>query len=98
MFLGTFPVWSWMTALGAFGVVLTAGYILWMIQRVMLGPLNPRFADLKDATPIELVPIAALIIAIMVVGIFPSTITDVFSTGIAPIVESLQMDLTLARN
>ena len=98
VFLGTFPVWSWMTALGAFGVVLTAGYILWMIQRVMLGPLNPRFADLKDATPLELVPIAALIIAIMVVGIFPSTLTDVFSTGITPIVESLQMDLTLSRN
>jgi len=98
VFLGTFPVWGWMTALGAFGVVLTAGYILWMVQRVMLGPLNPRFAELKDATPLELVPIAALIIAIMVVGIFPSMLTDVFSTGITPIVESLQMDLTLSRN
>ena len=98
VFLGTFPVWSWMTALGAFGVVLTAGYILWMVQRVMLGPLNPRFAELRDATPLELVPIAALIIAIMVVGIFPGTITDVFATGVEPIVESLQMDLTLSRN
>lgn len=98
VFIGTFPVWSWMTALGAFGVVLTAGYILWMVQRVMLGPLNPRFAELRDATPLELVPIAALIIAIMVVGIFPGTITDVFATGVEPIVESLQMDLTLSRN
>ncbi len=95
--IGTFPVWSWMTALGAFGVVLTAGYILWMVQRVMLGPLNPRFADLRDATPLELVPIAALVIAIMVVGIFPGTVTDVFATGIKPIVESLQMDLVLSR-
>ena len=97
VFIGTFPVWSWMTALGAFGVVLTAGYILWMVQRVMLGPLNPRFADLRDATPLELVPIAALVIAIMVVGIFPGTVTDVFATGIKPIVESLQMDLVLSR-
>ncbi len=97
VFLGTFPVWGWLTALGAFGVVLTAGYILWMLQRVMLGPLNPRFADLRDATPLELVPVAALVIAIMVVGIFPATITDVFSTGIQPIVEALQLDLALGR-
>ena len=97
VFIGTFPVWGWMTALGAFGVVLTAGYILWMVQRVMLGPLNPRFADLRDATPLELVPIAALIIAIMAVGIFPGTITDVFATGVKPIVESLQTDLVLSK-
>ena len=96
IFLGTFPVWSWMTAIGALGVVLAAGYILWMLQRVMFGPMNPRFAGLRDATPIEVVPIAALVIAIMVVGIYPPLLTDVFSTGLQPIVESLQLDLTLA--
>ena len=90
VFLGTFPVWGWLTAIGAFGVVLTAGYILWMIQRVMFGPRNSRLDDLKDASPLEMIPVAALIIAIMVVGIFPATVTDVFSTGIGPIVESLQ--------
>ena len=94
IFLGTFPVWGWLTALGAFGVVLTAGYILWMLQRVMLGPENPRFADIKDATPLELVPVGALIVAIMVVGIFPATITDVFTIGLQPVVESLQADVT----
>ena len=90
VFLGTFPVWGWLTAIGAFGVVLTAGYILWMIQRVMFGPRNSRLDDLTDASPLEMIPVAALIIAIMVVGIFPATVTDVFSTGIGPIVESLQ--------
>ncbi len=94
VFLGTFPVWSWLTAIGAFGVVLTAGYILWMLQRVMFGPRNSRLDDLTDATPLEMVPVAALIIAIMVVGIFPSTIADVFSTGVAPIVDSLQNAVT----
>ncbi len=90
VFLGTFPVWGWLTAIGAFGVVLTAGYILWMLQRVMFGPRNSRLDDLSDATPLEMVPVAALVIAIMVVGIFPATIADVFSTGISPIVDSLQ--------
>ena len=64
-----------------------------VIERV-----HPRFADLGDAKPLELVPIAALVIAIMVVGIFPSILTDVFATGVEPIVESLQLDLVLSRN
>ncbi len=97
VFLGAFPVWGWLTAIGAFGVVLTAGYILWMIQRVMLGPLNQRFATLEDAKPIELLPIAALIIAIMVVGIFPAVLTDVFASGVDPIIESLRLDIALGR-
>ncbi len=93
VFLGAFAVWSWMTALGAFGVVLAAGYILWMLQRVMLGPANPRFANLNDVTRLEMLPIAALIIAIMAVGLYPSFLTDVFSTGVQPIVDSLQSSI-----
>ena len=71
VFLGTFPVWSWATALGAFGIVLTAGYILWMIQRSLFGPQIERFDSVRDATPVEMVPIFILVAAILVVGIYP---------------------------
>jgi NADH-quinone oxidoreductase subunit M len=88
--LGTFKVWAWATALVAFGVVLAAGYILWMTQRVMFGPLKERFQDIGDTTRVEFIPAAALIVAILVVGIFPSIISDVFASGVEPIAESLQ--------
>ena len=90
VFLGTFIVWSWPTALGALGLVLTAGYILWMIQRSLFGPSIDRFRDVKDATVLELVPVGALVIAVLVVGIYPAVISDVFSDGVAPIVRSLE--------
>ncbi|HAL49252.1 MAG TPA: oxidoreductase [Dehalococcoidia bacterium] len=90
VFLGAFPVWSWLTAVGAFGVVITAGYILWMIQRSMFGPRNPHLNDVADATPLEMLPVAAMVIAIMAVGIYPSLLVDVFSSGLQPIVDSLQ--------
>jgi NADH-quinone oxidoreductase subunit M len=89
VFLGTFPVWSWLTAVGAFGVVLTAGYILWMIQRIMFGTQNQYLDDVSDATPLELVPVALMITTIMVVGIYPAVIVDVFSNGIQPIVDAM---------
>ena len=91
VFLGTFQVWSWMTALGVFGIVITAGYILWALQRVFFGPQLPRFAQIGDATRVEMVPMAVLVIAIMVVGLYPALFTDVFKTGLEPIVRSLQL-------
>ena len=88
IFLGTFGVWSWLTAMGAFGIVLTAGYILWMIQRSLFGPAISRFESVKDASAIEVVPIAILVFLIIGIGIYPAIITDVFTSGVEPIIES----------
>jgi len=96
VFLGAFPVWSWLTAVGTFGVVLTAGYILWMIQRIMFGVQNHTLDDVSDATPLELAPVALMIVAIMVVGIYPAVIADVFSSGIQPITDAMGAALAAA--
>ncbi len=90
VFLGTFPVWGWATALAVFGIVITAGYILWMIQRSFFGPETKRFPHVGDATLMEVIPIAVLVIPILVIGIYPAVLTDVFKVGVLPIVDSLQ--------
>ena len=89
VFLGAFVDFPITTSIAAFGVVLAAGYILWTLQRVMFGPLRERFADLTDAAPIQYVPIAALIIAILAVGIYPNTIADIFAAGVQPIADAI---------
>ena len=76
--------------MAAFGVVLTAGYILWMMQRMLFGPQLERFRTVVDATPLEMVPVAALVIAVIVVGVYPAVIMDVFASGVEPIVDSIQ--------
>ena len=90
VFVGTFPVWGWMTAAGAFGIVLTAGYIMWMIQRSLFGPAVARFRDVRDADAREMLTVGALVAAVLVVGIYPALITDVFAAGVEPIVAALQ--------
>ena len=82
--------------MGAFGIVLTAGYILWMIQRIMFGSQNQNLGDVTDATPLELVPVALMIVAIMVVGIYPAVIADVFSSGVQPIADALESAVAAA--
>ena len=90
VFLGTFEVWGWITALAVFAIVLTAGYILWMLQRAFFGPQLPRFADVRDTGVLEAVPMVALVAAIMIVGVYPAVVSDVFAQGLEPIVTSLQ--------
>ena len=90
VFLGAFPVWGWMTALAAFGVVLAAGYILWMVQRALFGPRVERFDGVKDASFMEMLPVAALVASVLIVGIYPAVISDVFASGLEPLAQSLQ--------
>jgi len=44
VFIGAFPVWPLATLLAAFGIVITAGYLLWMLQRVFMGPLPEQWS------------------------------------------------------
>jgi NADH-quinone oxidoreductase subunit M len=75
------------TILGVFGIVLTAGYILWMLQRVFYGPPLEKFNGVPDANNIEKVYIFSFVVAIMLVGIYPAILTNVIKLGIEPIVK-----------
>jgi len=73
------------TILGVLGIVITAGYILWMLQRVFYGPALEQFNGAKDADILERVYMFAFVAVIMLVGIYPAILTDVIKTGILPI-------------
>ncbi|MCB9852038.1 MAG: NADH-quinone oxidoreductase subunit M [Phycisphaerales bacterium] len=55
-----------MAVVAAFGVVLTAAYILWMIQRVYLGTERKEYAGFPDVTARE----AAILVPFAVLAIF----------------------------
>ncbi|OGO07045.1 MAG: oxidoreductase [Chloroflexi bacterium RBG_13_57_8] len=75
------------TVIAIAGVVLTAGYILWMLQQAFFGPVKEEFSHVKDADGLEKFYTFILIAVIMLVGIYPAILTDVFKLGIAPIVK-----------
>jgi NADH-quinone oxidoreductase subunit M len=64
---------------GGIGTVLTAGYLLWTIQRVNLGRVPERFAGkpIFDVTAIEWVAWAPLLLLIVVAGLFPKVVLEV---------------------
>jgi len=81
---GAYPWMTWarpMAVIAAFGVVLTAGYILWMMQRVYLGPQREEYRTLPEATGREisvLLPLGALAILL---GILPDQSLFRFMNG-----------------
>ncbi|MFC1904109.1 proton-conducting transporter membrane subunit, partial [Chloroflexota bacterium] len=77
------------TILGVLGVVVTAGYILWMLQRVFYGPVLEKYNGTADADILERVYMFVFIALIMLIGIYPAIVTDVIKLGISPIVGSL---------
>jgi len=90
VFVGSFSstIVPWIqgyTLLGILGVVLTAGYILWMLQKVFYGPVLERYDGTADADKLEIAYMCVFIAVIMLVGIYPAILTDVFKLGISPV-------------
>ena len=74
------------TILAVLGIVVTAGYILWMLQRVFYGPVLEQFNGVVDADALEKVYMVTFIAVIMLVGIYPAILTDVIKLGVLPMV------------
>ena len=89
VFLGAFQAFPWPTALAVLGIILTAGYILWMMERTFFGEARERFAHLTDASLVEAIPLAVLVITIVGIGVYPALLTDVFRLGLEPMVALL---------
>jgi NADH-quinone oxidoreductase subunit M len=93
VFLGGFRAFPILTILAVLGIILAAGYILWMLQRTLFGPRPARWDELTDASPVELVPVALLVVSIIAVGVYPAWLTDVFRDGLDPIVSGYNAGL-----
>lgn len=90
VFLGTFQRFVPMTALGIFGIVMGAGYLLWMLQRVLFGPAMERWETLSDAFHWwEQAPMAALVAVIFFIGLWPAYFVNMISTAVGPISQRL---------
>jgi len=96
VFFGAFRAFPALTILAVLGIILAAGYILWMIQRTMFGPRPARWDGLTDASLVDAVPVALLVISIFAVGIYPAWLTDIFRDGLEPIVNTYNLGLASA--
>jgi NADH-quinone oxidoreductase subunit M len=67
----------WYGILAAVGVLIAAIYMLWMVQRVVFGPLNKEMVKrLHDFTPREVVVLLPLVYWTIFLGVYPQPFFD----------------------
>lgn len=89
--LGAFQTWQTWTIVASVGLILTAAYILWTLQRMFLGTVPERWSELKDLTIRETVTLAPLAAIVIFLGVYPSPVIDLMSSSVNRLVEFLQI-------
>lgn len=73
---------------GAVGTVLTAGYMLWMLQKVNLGEPSEEWTgkDLHDADKFELAAWVPLVLGIVAIGVYPKIVFGATNDAVTELV------------
>lgn len=77
------------TLLAAVGIILGAGYTLWLTRRVFFGALPERWQDLGDINQVELVSVAILLTLVIVLGIYPALLVDYINPAAVQLLSQL---------
>ena len=81
--IASFRASFWYSLLAAVTLILGAAYTLWMVKRVVFGPVtSPRVAALKDVNGREFLVLGALALAVLLVGVWPAPLLKVMQPTI----------------
>ncbi|MCX8087537.1 MAG: NADH-quinone oxidoreductase subunit M [Rhodocyclaceae bacterium] len=81
--LGSVKVNFWIGLAAATTLILGAAYTLWMVKRVLFGPVaNPQVAALEDINAREFLFLALLALCVLAMGVYPYPITEVMHASV----------------
>ncbi|MGB5831954.1 MAG: NADH-quinone oxidoreductase subunit M [Thiohalocapsa sp.] len=90
--LATFRADFWYAFLAATTLILAAAFTLWMVKRVIFGPVgNEEVAQLKDLNGRETLNLGMLAAATLAIGIWPKPLVDVMEPSIVNLVQQVQV-------
>jgi NADH-quinone oxidoreductase subunit M len=81
--LGAFKSFQILTAVAATGVIITAGYCLWTLQRVFLGKVNEKYALVPDLSARETVSLVPLAVLVVVLGVDPQPVLNLMKSTLS---------------
>jgi NADH-quinone oxidoreductase subunit M len=97
--MGTFKANTWVAALATTGVILSAGYALWLYRKVMFGALEkPALAGMMDMDKREIFIFAPLVILTLLFGFYPKPVLDMSSASVTALIETYQNGLKASRS
>lgn len=91
--LGGFAAKKWAAALGAIGIIVGAGYMLWLYQRMFFQDVSTKVQGLSDVNGREFITLLPMVVLIFWIGIYPNA----FLSLMHPTVENLLKRLSEAQ-
>ncbi|GAB3017854.1 complex I subunit 4 family protein [Bowmanella dokdonensis] len=74
IFAGTFAIYPWLASIGLLGILITAALFLQMLQKLFFGSLPQRWTEFTDLGRDERLVLAVLLLAVVVIGIYPNVL------------------------
>jgi len=95
--MGIFQVNTWVAAVAATGVILSAGYALWLYRRVVFGALiKESLKSITDMDSRERAVFAPLVVMTLLLGVYPSLVTDIIGPSVEALIGNYQTALAEA--
>ncbi|MFC5385597.1 NADH-quinone oxidoreductase subunit M [Aquamicrobium segne] len=96
--LGAFRVNTWVALFATTGVILSAGYALWLYRRVVFGALTKdSLKAMLDLSLREKLVIYPLLVLTIFYGIYPAPILDVTAESVKALLENVNTSLNAAQ-
>jgi len=90
--IASFRADFWYAFLAAMTLILGAAYTLWMVKRVIFGPVaNDHVAHLKDLNGREFLVLGVLAFAVLLLGIWPAPLLDVMRPTVEHLVQQINV-------
>jgi NADH-quinone oxidoreductase subunit M len=97
--LGTFRVNVVVATLATLGVILSAGYALWLYRKVIFGRLEkPSLAGITDMGWREVAVFAPLVILTILFGVYPKPVLEMSAASVAALLDNYQQALGAAKS
>ena len=92
--VGVFQVNTWVAFLATTGIILSAAYALWLYRRVILGALTKEeLRYMFDLNRREMMVFAPLVVLILLFGVWPQPLLNVFDASVANLLNQHQLAL-----
>ncbi|MCO5128862.1 MAG: NADH-quinone oxidoreductase subunit M, partial [Rhodobacteraceae bacterium] len=94
--MGIFQVNTWVALVATSGVILSAAYALWLYRRVMMGELiKESLKGIADMTAREKFVMAPLVAMTLLLGVYPSLVTDMVGPSVEALIADYRADVPL---
>jgi NADH-quinone oxidoreductase subunit M len=86
--IASFKAGFWYAFLAATTLILGASYTLWMVKRVVFGPVaNSHVAELTDLNGREFLVLGVLAVAVLLLGLYPAPLLNVMEVSVHHLVQ-----------